>query len=205
MTRGPPCQTLARSPPRHGGCARPCAYRGRPSGAPCPRTRRCASTAGSRVDSRVPKPRRTCPLSPVALIPGGGILRDKDQKPCLTRAYTVEVTSFARGCLDLCSRESRARRLCIMQPPWRCTTHSSVHNAARSIMTGSHGRSNRPHASKERAGRPRSSGHQGAWAVSSTTRGASRKTPSLETSGIPRRIAVAAAHRSASWTRWLKA
>ena len=36
----------------------------------------------------------------------------------------VEVTSFVRGCPLLCSREHRGRRLCIMQPLWRRTTHA---------------------------------------------------------------------------------
>jgi len=35
----------------------------------------------------------------------------------------VEVTSRTRAASRLCGRECAGRRLCIMQPPWRCITH----------------------------------------------------------------------------------
>jgi len=47
----------------------------------------------------------------------------------------VEVTSFVRGCPRLCCRERRGRGLCIVQPLWRCTTHTRRSDAPGSIMT----------------------------------------------------------------------
>jgi hypothetical protein len=46
---------------------------------------------------------------------------------------------------------------------------------------------------------------RGFAADSSTSPGTLRKMPSLETSGTPRRIAVAATQRSALCSRWLRA
>ena len=44
------------------------------------------------------------------------------------------MTSFVRGCSRLCSRERRGRRLCIIQPLWRCPTHLERVAEPRSII-----------------------------------------------------------------------
>lgn len=46
----------------------------------------------------------------------------------------AEVTSFVRRRSRLCRRVSRGRGLCVMHPPWRCTTHEALVRRSAPIM-----------------------------------------------------------------------
>ena len=72
--------------------------------------------------------------NPVGMLRNSIKVQDSQPKRREDSKHRVEVTSFVRGRSRLCSRESRGGGLCIMQPPWRCTTHMRPPDEAESIM-----------------------------------------------------------------------